>query len=191
MNSGLGDNLEDQRFALRDRGLECRRSAPQPDAVRNMIRSVALPPAVPPAAYRALGAHWDILRQDLGPFCSTVCGTRVLRICTPGRTPAVPSSNNLNTASPAALDSCLHRALFAASPALCARGPSYFSPAATCRNCVERLRTGPLRCSAAHVSTHERRLAVCATMRRRVRHAATCRPLGLNRTANKRNTHTF
>ena len=78
-------------------------------------------------------------QQTKSTMCSVVC--RWTRSCgrgsarIPGRNPAVSSSNNSkNTASPAALDLCLRGALCAASPSLsvvCARGPSYFAPAAT------------------------------------------------------------
>ena len=46
------ENLEDQKLALHDQELECRRGAPQSAVTRNRIRSAALPPAVPPAACR-------------------------------------------------------------------------------------------------------------------------------------------
>ena len=55
LNSVREENLEDQRFALHDEELECRRSAPESAAIRkNRIRSSARPPAVPPAAAREL-----------------------------------------------------------------------------------------------------------------------------------------
>ena len=51
-----------------------------------------------------------------------------------------------------------------------------------CRICGGRLRTGPSRRSSARVATTSAGVAVFAAIRRRVRHAATCRPPGLNRT---------
>ena len=55
-----------------------------------------------------------------------------------------------------------------------------------CRSCGGRLRRGPLRRSAAHVATMSAGVAVFAARRRRVRHAATCRPLGLSRTVTQK-----
>ena len=47
-----------------------------------------------------------------------------------------------------------------------------------CRSCGGRLRTGPLRRSAAHVATMSAGVVAFAAMRSRGHHAATCRPLG-------------
>ena len=55
-----------------------------------------------------------------------------------------------------------------------------------CPSCGGRLRTGPLRRSAAHFATMSASVAAFAARRRRVRHAATCRPLGLSRTVTQK-----
>ena len=59
-----------------------------------------------------------------------------------------------------------------------------------CRSCGGRLRTGPFRRSAAHVATMS--VAVCAAVRRRVRHAASWQPPGSTTwSQQKRNTNLF
>ena len=125
-------------------------------------------------------------QQTKSTMCPVVC--RWTPSCgrgsarTPGRTPAVSSSNNSkNTASPAALDFCLLGASFAASRVLSvfrARMPSYFAPAATLSKLWWQQRTGPLRRSAAHVATMSADVASFSAMRSRGRHAASCRPPG-------------
>ena len=93
------------------------------------------------------------------------CGRGSAR--TPSRTPAVSSSNNSeNTASPAP-QPC---------PSSVPVGRRTFHQTPPCQSCGGRLRTGPLRRSAAHVSAG---VAAFSAMRSRDRHAASCRPPGV------------
>ena len=94
LNSVREENLEDQRFALHDQELECRRSAPcSAAASKNRIRSSALQPVVSASCgSRTSGAHKNVLRQDLAHFdnllgnrstsgsCSTICGAGSSRV---------------------------------------------------------------------------------------------------------------
>ena len=109
-----------------------------------------------------------------------------------GRPPPGSTSYNLQSTGPlAALGFCLRRASFAASAlsVFCAAGRSTSHQPPPCRSCGGRLRTGPSRRSAAHVSTMSPGVAVFAAMRSRDRHAASCQPLGLT-TSSPRKSNT-
>ena len=119
-------------------------------------------------------------------ICSTVC--RWTRSCgrgsarTPGRTSAVSSSNNSKNTDPWLLWTYVSVELCTQPPRPCPSsmpvGRRTFRQPPPCRSCGERLRTRPLRRSAAHVAAMSASVAVNAAMRSRGRHAALCRRPG-------------
>ena len=160
------------------------------------------------------GTGMSVSKERLMSYsCSTICGTSASRICTmdaqqtkstmcsmvcrwtrscgrgstrtPHRTPRSVFVKQLEE-HPVELGSQPPRPCPSSVPV----GRRTLHQPPPCRSCGGRLRTRPLRHSATHVANLNAGVAAFSAMRSRVRHAATCRPPGHDRTVTQKETRT-